>query len=167
MASAALPLLVLCSGAYTCTDGSSRATHVRLLRENNICMAGSVCMERGQEVTTDAGGHQKLGTWSGDSNAFDICADDGCIHCTADAKPPSAGSADSSTSTRGSCTGSTSCSDYGPGNCGSHSGCTMHSRAVYSFGHFDHYENECNGTTPSCSSHEGAEECKREDCDWK
>jgi hypothetical protein len=165
-ASTALPLLVLCSGQYTCTDGSSEPAHVRVSRENDICMAGSASLEEDKGVTTDAGGHHKLGTWSGDSDAFDICADDGCLHCTNDSKPKSTGGAASPAST-GSCTGSTYCSDYGPGDCGSHSGCTMHSHAVYSFGHFDHYENECTGSTPSCSSHDSASECTRQGCDWK
>jgi hypothetical protein len=129
-----------------------------------VCLAGSAALEADHDVTTDAGGHQKLASWSGDSRAFDVCAEDGCLHCTDDAAPGTPGGAAASS---GSCSGSTSCGAYGPGSCGSHTGCTMHSHAVYSFGHFDHYDNECNGTTPDCSSHDSAEACKREGCTWK
>ena len=164
-AATALPLLERCSGTYTCKSaGSSETTSFALHPENGGCRAGSAWFEADHELTTDAGGHQKLATWSGDSRAFDVCADDGCLHCTDNAAPTTSASASAPS---GSCSGSTSCSDYGPGSCGSHSGCTMHSHAVYSFGHFDHYENECQGSTPDCSSHDSAEVCEREGCTWK
>lgn len=163
-AATAQPLVERCSGTYSCkSDGSSETTTFTLYSSNGLCVAGSAVFEADHDLTTDAGGHQTLATWSGDSRAFDVCTSDGCLHCADDAAPASSGVSPKS----GSCSGSTSCDGYGPGSCGSHTGCTMHSHAVYSFGHFDHYENECNGTTPDCSSHSSAEACEREGCTWK
>jgi hypothetical protein len=162
-AETAAPLLDRCSGTYTCTSDGKTAS-ITLNRDVIGCYAGDVVFDERHDVTTDAGGHQKLATWAGDSRAFDICAADGCMHCTDDAAgiAPAGGPSPS-----GSCSGSTSCSYFQPGDCGSHTGCWMDSHAVYSNGYVDHYEYTCRGTTPACSSHTTAEECKRQDCTWK
>ncbi len=160
----AQPLLSTCSGTYTCADDSGKSDRITLRRSGALCEAGEAVIEADHEVTTDGGaGHQLLGKWDGDSLAFSICASDGCLRCTS-AAGTSTGNSEAKS---GSCTGITSCSDYGAGDCSTHQGCSLHSHAVYSFGHLDHYENECQGSTPSCSSHDTQKECVAQDCTWK
>lgn len=159
----AQPLAETCHGAYVCTaDGTNETTSV-VLERNGLgwCTAGEAVFQPDQKLTTDAGGHMVLGIWSGDSLAFDICNSQGCAHCKPEDTSVPGGT------TNGSCTGSTSCSGHDPGSCSTHQGCSMHAHAVYSLGKFDHYDNECEGSTPSCSSHGTEDECKRQDCTWK
>jgi hypothetical protein len=162
------PLIEACRGTYVCTaDGSNETSTVTLGRGDlGLCMAGQAYFEKDQKLTTDAGGHKLLGIWTGDTAGFDICSSDGCVHCKPqDSSSSAPGGAPSGGASR--CSGSTSCSGYGAGDCSTHQGCSMHSHAVYSFGKLDHYENECQGSTPSCSSHGTADECTRQGCTWQ
>ena len=111
------------------------------------------------------GDHKKLGTWKGDSLRFDICADDGCLHCksTTAAAPP----AEPADATGGSCTGSTSCSSHSAGDCGSLSGCSMESHAHYFNGQVSYYENYCVGSTPRCKDHKSKGEGEDQECHWE
>ena len=165
-AATAQPLLEACNGTYTCTKDGAPLADLDLKRDGNIglCMADDTVFASDHEFTTDAGGHQLLGTWSGDSHAFDICGSGGCVHCVAAGSAAAAGDPGAK---GGSCSGQTSCDDFSAGNCGNHEGCSLHGHAVYSFGSFDHYEDECQGSTPSCSSHSTEDECKRQDCTWR
>ena len=88
------------------------------------------------------------GSWSGDSHAFHECSELHCWQCTNDAFAVDGGASGDGAR----CTGLTSCSNFGAGNCGNHQGCSLHGHAVYSSGMFDHYDNECQGSTPSCSN---------------
>jgi hypothetical protein len=163
-AAPAVPLLESCSGDYVCAkEGSTKTLELSLAKGfENACTSGDIYFESSQDVTSDAGSHEVLGKWSGDSQSFEICGTGDCLRC----KPKDTLSASSSGGAR-SCTGSTSCSGYQPGDCSSHKGCSMRSHAVYRSGSFDHYENDCIGSTPSCSSHTTESKCKSQGCSWK
>lgn len=168
---AAQPLVEACSGAYSCSFRHSSKVDMAFTLSNRdgVCTSseGGVFRADGHWTWSSdiAGMHlTSTGTWTGDSHAFELCTEVTCYRCTNDAFPPSKTGAEGNGAR---CTGLTSCSDFGAGNCGNHQGCSLHGHAVYSSGMFDHYDDECQGSTPDCSSHDTEEECKRQDCTWK
>lgn len=164
----AQPLVESCQGAFSCTDGDSTVVLTfSLMKKDDACRTDKdeVFTPNHRWLTKGIDGTQMdFGSWSGDSHAFELCDPVTCFQCTNDAEFAGSGNAGDQPSR---CSGRTSCDDFSAGNCGNHQGCNLHGHAVYSFGMFDHYEDECQGSTPSCSSHTTEDECKRQDCTWK
>ena len=161
---AAQPLVEACSGSFTCRDSDGTVEEAfTLATKDGACTTtqGDVFLANGDWLTMKDGKLMRFGRWKGDSHAFQACDSVTCFDCANDAVASSPDGASAR------CSGRTSCDDYGAGDCGTHQGCTLHGHAVYSNGMFDHYEDECQGSTPSCSSHDTEEECTRQDCTWK
>lgn len=166
---AAQPLLEACAGTFRCADDGTH--HVDF--ELTLARVAGACTSTGNEVLTDdhqvradvLGTPSVVGHWWGDSHTLHECSELHCWTCTNEAYPTATPGQGGDQVSR--CSGVTSCDGFGAGNCGNHQGCNLHGHAVYSSGMFDHYEDECQGSTPSCSSHTTEAECKAQDCTWK
>lgn len=168
----AQPLLAACSGDYLCrNDKTATITPIELRRSGASCVAGSAVFESDQSVTT-AGTHERLGAWAGDSLRFSVCADDGCILCTPAGAAPSSERPTPVTSAPDaapkSCKGEMWCSKYPePRTCQRLIGCDVIQTPVYGIRGIDHFEYDCQGEMPACSTYLSKESCESQLCEWK
>lgn len=155
-----------CSGTYSCSspDGSF---YIEPSPDGFACDIGGVLLlaDGSIQVPDDPDFPAEDFRWRGDTNSFDVCANDGtgCIECDnlEGQEEPEDGEEEA-----GECTGyPASCSSKSAGSCHEIRGCYMHT--VYG-SDFLPSRYECRGSPHSCGSGFYSEDaCLDQGCDWE